>query len=108
MVFAAVAIEESFDFDSHPSHRFPAIISQASKAYCAYKPWATPSIKIRGRDGEQNEDFKHCTNVREHEFIILNANLAGIEDDSRGESTVEIAEVPYDLLQDVDVFTLMV
>jgi len=65
-------------------------------------------IKIRGRDGEQNEDFKHCTNVREHEFIILNANFAGIEDDSRGESTVGIAEVPYGLLQDVDVFILVV
>jgi len=65
------------------------------------------SIKIRGRDEEQNENFKHCTNVREHEFIILNANFADIENDSRDESTVEIAEVSYCLLQDVNVFILM-
>ena len=65
------------------------------------------SIKIRDHNKEQNENFKHCTNVREHKFIILNANFADIKDDSQDESTVKIAEVLYDLLQDVDVFILM-
>ena len=65
------------------------------------------SIKIRDRDGEQNEDFKHCANVREHEFIILNANFADKEGDSSGKGIVGITEVPYGLLHDGNVFVLM-
>jgi len=41
-------------------------------------------------------------------FIILNANLAGKKDNSSGNDIVKITEVSYSLLQDDNVFVLMV
>jgi hypothetical protein len=65
------------------------------------------SIKIRDHDEEQKKYFKHCANVRERAFIILNANLADKKNNSSDNDIVEITKVSYSLLQDNNVFILM-